>query len=288
MWNEQLETKLLMSPPVRDLLRYLFGNKKLVTIKRPACIIVRLSKESGSRKVRVIILPPRGYTSNSMDEASSHPETRKATILVKGAVRQGKAAFSVLRSLVKVIHFDKSSVKTKFSVPYVKINKQQRNVGIVVSAKEKIYVVKENGWGFYHNIINLSDEWLVLVLDKELRPQKRFNMNIINAIGYKNKKVLKEFFNKVQALGDSVFKIEGRLISKVIKFKPQESIPILIQMLNIDETGKHEPCTVYALILKIGRKYKVTTLRLLHEAVISKVAPRYYLDELIVKLSRLE
>ena len=55
-------------------------------------------------------------------------------------------------------------------------------------------------------------------------------------------------------------------------------------MLNVLETGKHESCTVYAIILKIGKE-NVKVIDFLKEAVKSKTAPKYYLEELIQKLS---
>ncbi len=55
-------------------------------------------------------------------------------------------------------------------------------------------------------------------------------------------------------------------------------------MLNVLETGKHEPCTVYATILKIGKTDK-KVLNYLEEALRNKTAPEYYLKELITKLS---
>ena len=63
-------------------------------------------------------------------------------------------------------------------------------------------------------------------------------------------------------------------------------VPALIEALNILETGKHEPCTVYAIILKIGRKQPQKTLAFLQEAKKAEEAPKYYLDELIKKIEK--
>ena len=72
-------------------------------------------------------------------------------------------------------------------------------------------------------------------------------------------------------------------LSKIYNFDVKTITPPLIEMLNVLETGKHEPCTVYALLLKVGRKNNI--LEYLKEAEKNKTAPKYYLEELIVKLS---
>jgi len=85
------------------------------------------------------------------------------------------------------------------------------------------------------------------------------------------------------ALGDTIFEKETKLIEEVCNFNVDTITPPLIEMLNVLETGKHEPCTVYAILLKVGRKNNI--IEYLKEAVKSKTAPKYYLEELIQKLS---
>ena len=53
-----------------------------------------------SRK-RFILLPPSGFTSNSIDELSCHPETRKAKIKIKGAIRPQNTGFIKLKNAIK-------------------------------------------------------------------------------------------------------------------------------------------------------------------------------------------
>jgi hypothetical protein len=52
----------------------------------------------------------------------------------------------------------------------------------------------------------------------------------------------------------------------------------------VEEKGRHEQCTIFAIILKIARKYPALALRFLEKAEVDKAAQSYYLRELIKKV----
>ncbi|MEK6868529.1 MAG: hypothetical protein AABX98_06925, partial [Nanoarchaeota archaeon] len=89
----------------------------------------------------------------------------------------------------------------------------------------------------------------------------------------------------IQEQGDLLFEQEADLVTNSCGISIDKILPALIDMLNILETGKHEACTVYAIILKIGRKNK-NTIHYLKDALKDNSAPKYYLEELIKKLSK--
>ena len=57
-------------------------------------------------------------------------------------------------------------------------------------------------------------------------------------------------------------------------------------MLNVQETGKHESCTFFGLLLKIAKKEQILVLDEVRKAKQSKTAPYYYLEDLESKLAK--
>ncbi len=100
------------------------------------------------------------------------------------------------------------------------------------------------------------------------------------------KKLARAYFKKVEENGDDLFEKDPSVVEKVVKLSPEKSLPVLIEGLNILETGRHEPCTVFATILKIGKKNRKITVKYLQDALTSQTAPNYYLTELVQKLEK--
>ena len=271
------------SQPVKETIRQLFQKKEIEVIQRPASFILKLTHEPEEKVFRIILLPPNGYTSNNVDETSPHPEVRRAKITIKGGIKLNKAGFSILKNVIKYQYYTSRDIKIVNDFPYPKIggiNYKEK----IVSAKEKLFVVRENGVGFYHNLVNLSNEWILLVLEKELRLQKEPNIEqTIRTYSLNDQKVFRTLYTKILRYGDKIFELDGQFITKVYNFDVAKSIPPLIEMLNVFETGKHEPCTVFGIILKIGKKNRLAVSNYLKEAVTEKTAPQYYLEELIKK-----
>ena len=276
---------ILNSTLVKTITKNLFDKREIEIIQRPASFIIRLKDEPEDRIFRIIFLPPHGFTANKIDETTPHPEVRKAKIEIKGGVRPDKSGLNLLKNCIKYQYYSIHNIKITEDEPYPKIGRQNYKEEIK-SSKQKFFVAEENGNGFYHSLVNLSNEWILLVLDKALRLQRTPELKSkIENLDKNEQKIINLLYEKILSLGDAVFEKETRLIEEVCNFDVDIITPPLIEMLNVLETGKHEPCTVYAIILKIGKK-NVKVIDFLKEAVKSKTAPKYYLDELIKKLSK--
>lgn len=272
------------SPQLRRVIQTVFDTKKVELIQRPASFIFELKHEPEERVFRIILLPPHGYTSNEKNQTSPHPEVRQAKIEIKGGIKPEKSGFSILKNILKYQYYTKRDIKIKNSLPYPKIGGKHYHER-VKSAKEKFFVVRENGTGFYHNLVNLSNEWLLLVLNKELRIQK--TPDVKSSVQFLHKKDQKTFltlYNQIVRHGDELFEKQKSLIARISNFDVAQAIPPLIEMLNVLETGKHEPCSVFGIILKISKQNKKLASTYLKEAVRQNKAPRYYLYELLKKL----
>jgi len=271
---------------VKAILKKFFKNQEIEFIQRPTSFIIRLKNEPEDKSFRIILLPPHGFTANKLDETNPHPEVRKAKIEIKWGIKPNKSWFNILKDVVKYQYYTIRDIKITKDEPYPKIGGQNYHEKIK-SSKQKFFVVRENGIGFYHSLVNLSNEWILLILEKELKFQKIPNLQSkVNNLDKSQQKDILTLYDKIILYGDNIFEKEKQLIEKICNFDIEKIIPSLIEMLNILETGKHEACTVYAIILKIGKKNK-KIIDYLKRAVENKTAPKYYLEELIKKISKI-
>lgn len=270
---------------VKTIITSLFNKNEIETIKRPACYIIRLRKEPNNKIHRIILLPPGGFTANNLNETNPHPEARNAKIEIKGGVKPNKSGFNLLKDCIKYQYYTIRNVNISQDDPYPVIGGEHYKEDLK-SSREKFFVVKENGIGFYHSLVNLSDEWILLVLEKDLIFQKDPGLDtIIKNLDKHNQEIINQLYEKIVQLGDMIFERERTLIVEVCNCGVDKVAPPLIEMLNILETGKHEACTVFAIILKIG-KGNPLMIDYLKQALRLKIAPHYYLEELIKKLSK--
>ncbi len=278
--------EILKSKLVGDIIKDRFNNKKLEVIKRQASYIIKLKDEPKDKVTRLILLSPSGFTSNRIDELSSHPEVRKAKVKIIGGVKPSRKGFNIIKKVIKFIYYTKREIKTIEDYPYVLADKNNSFYKEEIkSSREKFFVVKENGEGFYHNLINLSKEWVLLVLEKELRFQKEMNIiPKIENLNEKSKEIIRDLIQSVQEKGDNIFNENKELIKKLLELKANETLPALIEGLNMYETGKHEPCSIYALILKFAKKDKEIVIRYVKKALEKNEAQMYYLNELLEKI----
>jgi len=277
---------ILKSKVVKDATNLYFKNQRFEIINRGTSIIIRLKKEAGFKILRLILIAPNGYTSNKPNELAPHPEVRKATIKIKGAIKSENANLSYLKNIIKYIYYTKREINATLHKTYAlaDINNIYYKEDIR-SSKDNFFVVKENGNGFYHNLINLSSNWVLLILKKELKPIKKINITkYLN--NSDSKGVFQEIYSEIQDNGDNLFAINKKLVSKFVLIDYNLTILFLINLLNIYETGKHEPCTVFGLILKIAKQNPKQTLNYLNIALSNKEAPEYYLTELIKKITK--
>ncbi len=280
-------TEIIKLSPVKETIRRLFQNKETELIQRPGSYILKLLHEPEEQIFRIILLPPHGYTSNQVDETSPHPEARRAKITVKGGIKPHNSGFSILKDIIKYQYYSDRDIKIANDFPYPKTGGTDFKEKLI-SAKQAVFVVQENGIGFYHNLVNLSREWVLLVLEKELRLQKNPQIELaIHSLNAEDKRTLLTLYKKILRYGDLLFDNDKQLINKVCNFDVTKSIPPLIEMLNVHETGKHEACTVFGIILKIGKKNPEKVLKYLKEAAVQKSAPIYLLKKLQKKLGSL-
>lgn len=274
--------EILSSPVVKNTIRSVFHKKPFSVIERPGAFILELGEEPTDKITRMIILKPRGFTANSLQELSSHPEAREAVIEIKGAARGGNRGYSLLKKCLEFVYYPTRHAKTLTAYPYAKAEHALR---LVKNSRTKFKVVKPSGYGFYHNLHNLTKEWLVLILDKKLDLTKEIDYEVLDNCSEEEKRILLDFLRIVRERGDAIFGENNAIVEKVISLRPGKSLPALISFLNIPEMGKHEQCTVFAVILKIARKDKTFALKLLAEALAKNAAQPYYLSELIEKIS---
>ncbi len=230
---------------------------------------------------RIIVLPPHGFTADRIDLLSPHPEARKARIKIFGKINPTKKGF---KPLIKELRFDYSltrNILTEKSSAYATYSEKYCGRQLK-SWKNWFYVVKENGMGNFHNLINISDEWVIVLLEKDLLDQK--TINIVPHLK-KLPQLLQEKINKIEQSGDEIFRNKA-LISEALQFPDEILIPIFIQMLNVQETGKHENCTFFALLLKLAKNNKDLVLKEVKQAMTLKTAPNYYLEDLERKLTK--
>ena len=96
--------EILPSPIMKSTIKDLFGESPLDVIVRPASFVILLKDEPQEEIIRILVLRPHGFSANSAEELSSHPEAREATIEIKGAVRPGKVGYFPVRDCIEFRH----------------------------------------------------------------------------------------------------------------------------------------------------------------------------------------
>jgi len=257
----------------------------LEVIPRPACFIIRPKSEDAHFVKRLIVFPPNGFTADEKSMLNPHPEARKARVKILGEINPFKKGF---RPLVRKIEFTfsiKRDIPTENGSAYARFSKEFCG-SLLKSWKNWFYVTKENGWGFFHNLVNLSIGWVLAVLEKHLVDQKEINIrHYLDQLSKPQQNILLGCLREIQEHGDGIFENKN-VVSEVLKFPSSILVPILVQMLSMRENGKHEPCTIFALLLKIAKSNRNVVLKEVDRAKAYNLAPSYYLDEMAVKLRR--
>jgi len=70
------------------------------------------------------------------------------------------------------------------------------------------------------------------------------------------------------------------------KFPVQRVLPALGEMLFVHDSGMHEACTVFAMILKLSKDNPKEVTAYLEEARSSKAVPGYYATQLLDKIAK--
>lgn len=276
---------------VRALTKRICGDDPDV-IERPAAFVLRRKDEGEDRYLqRLILLPPHGYTANAINEACSHDEAESAKITIQGAIREGKQGFSKIKDCLLVAAFNRSSRVSALDEPYLTFSLEQQDPELRLmrhsAGEPPFHVVKPNGEGFYHNLISLSDEWLLLQLDKTLRPQKRVDLTPhLSLLRDQDATLLSQLHEAVVEHGDGVFHHQRALVNAVATLPPTISLPALGEMLHVHDTGRHEACSVFAIILKVGKRQPDTVISYLDAAMHNGDIPQYYAEQLMAKIGQ--
>lgn len=278
--------EIYQSRLLQQTLRRLFGEEPAEVIHRSASHILKRVHEPEETVTRILLLPPGGYTANTPAEMNSHPEVRYAKITVKGGIDPRKAGYSQVRQAIKVASYVSRDIPTEGPEPYARVDPAHPYYREQLkSAKETFFVVRENGEGFYHNLTNLTTRWMVLILEKFLTQRREMNFaGKLDRLPASDQAVFRCLIETITEKGDRIFKENADLVNQVAGLPPEQVLPGLIEGLNFQETGNHEPCSVYAVILKISRQQPGQALDYLEKARLARDAPLYYLDELIRKV----
>lgn len=287
--NYDLEfEKILHSPLLKETIKHEIGKEIEVVKRKSNMFVIKKKAEEGGKVKRILLLAPEGYTSNKIDYLNCHPEARSATIHFKGGIRPENKGFIKLKDALKFSYYLTKNIEgiTDFSEAKINFESELYRVSLK-SSNENFFVVKNDGEGFFHNLVNLSKEWIVLILNKELNDEKELiYQKLIEKMNSKDGKFAKLFIENLIKEGDSLFYSNPELVSTIIHSDPDIFMPLLINLLNIPETGKHEQCTIFAIILKIGRIHSKRVIKYLDDALYDGKAPNYYLRELITKLKK--
>lgn len=281
--------EILNSELVKGTIKDIFGDSDIEVADRRAYYMIKLKNEESDKVTRILLLHPKGYTTHDITETSSHPESRREKITIKGGIRPNKTGFNLLKNVIKFAYYTKRKIETYEDRPYVVIDKNNPYYKEEIkSSRETFFAVKENGEGFYHILINLSDEWLLLILEKELRLQKEMDIKSkIKDLESDKQKAILELIETTENIGDKIFNEHNELVDRVLELDIDDALPALIEALNIYESGNNEPCTIFAIILKFAEKKNSRLMQILKSALETNEAPKYYLQELIEKVSNL-
>ncbi len=254
----------------------------------PSSYVIKLKNETGGKTgrdlKRLIILPPAGYTANQVGLMNSHDEVQEASITVLGAVRPGKSQFSTLKNCIAFVHAPLNDCDPTLGVPYKTVKDPEVKRETLDSGQKRKVADAKNGHGFYHNLVNLTDDYIVLELDKELRlTMKPVNLEpFMKDTDQKFAEMIKGYFQQVQKYGDMIFDKAPEAVNEIVNYSDKAKIiPPLIEMLKVHDAGKHEACTVFATLLKIAKSDPKEFLTQVKESQGSTSEPSFYLEQLV-------
>ena len=281
---------VLQTDYVAALARKVCGEEPVV-VRRPTTNVVKREEETDRQVDRLIVLPPKGHTANRINQTNSYAEVERATIQVHGAVRSGKRGFSKVKDCLLRVSFNEASLVSRLEKPYIEFDLDDPNPSfekmIHSSGEAPFHVVKPDGMGVYHSLINLKDEWLVLELHKVLRPRREPVLEpFLHGMPRKQADLLREVHAGIVEFGDELFAQRPDLIEAVMALPPATTLPALGELLHVRDTGRHEACTAFALILRMGKTHRLPTTEYLWKAREAEAIPAYYADQLLAKIAR--
>ena len=277
---------------VKALIRHELG-EDIDVVERHASFSIAQKDEDERHVHRIIMLPPHGYTANAPEQMNAHDEVEQATIEIKGAVRKGKNGLSKLKNCLLLAALPENGDVSDLDVPYLTfdISDCANNPDLVLdmhsAGEAPFHVVRKDGFGFYHNLINLTDDWLVLELNKTVRSMKPIDLaRHLTSVPETTAHLLKRLHQNILLHGDEVFDKAPNLVTQIARLPANDVLPALGEMLHARETGRHEACTAFGMILKVANQDPTAVMRYLETALEVKAAPPYYLKQLMEKVQR--
>ncbi|MBI1301217.1 MAG: hypothetical protein GC137_06095 [Alphaproteobacteria bacterium] len=273
---------------VKALLRNTVGDDPDVIV-RPASFFFRKKDEDEREMHRVILIPPAGYTADAPNKMNSHDEAERATIEVVGGIRVGKRGFSRLKDALLFAGKNENGKTSELDKPYMVYSIDDPDPDLVLSrhssGEPPFHVVKPDGFGFYHNLTNTSGDWLALKLHKICRPMREVNLTPhLQGLEEGHANALKRLYQGILLHGDGVFEHMPSAVHNIEAIPIADALPALGEMLYVRDTGRHEACTAFAMILKLGRKDRATVMGYLTETLDAQTVPQYYANQLMAKI----
>ena len=146
-------------------------------------------------------------------------------------------------------------------------------------------VVKPNGYGFWHALTNTGNEWVVLILEKELTPQRPASIEAaLEDLSQNQKDRLLTFSAEIARSGDHVFERSANPLDTFGDVPRDTLARFFVALLNTPEGANHEQCTAVALLLKLAKTDKKTVIRTCKQSLKSSEAPSFYLKDILRKL----
>lgn len=279
----------------KHFMKALIGHKlgdDVEVIERHASFSLASKNEDERQVKRIILLPPHGYTANTPEQMNAHDEVESATIEVKGAIREGKNGLSRLKDCLLLAALPENGAVSDLDVPYLTYDiSGDDNPDLILekhsAGEAPFHVVRKDGFGFYHNLVNLTNDWLVLELNKTVRPMKPVNLAPhIENVPEETANLLKRIHQNIILYGDELFNKAPNLVTQIEKLPASDVLPALGEMLYAHETGKHEACTAFGMILKMAKHNQEETLNYLNTVLKAQSVPPYYARQLVEKIER--
>ncbi len=287
LWGTRLFSwgEIFASQLVKKELQNIFDNQPHQVVKRKSSYVIRLKNEPNDHIKRIIILPPNGSTAgeysgllDNHDKLSPHPETLEAQATIRGGIAPGRLGYRRIDRAMKFSYFSK---------PKVNFTKDSPKEEYKSSHIPPFKVVKPNGYGFWHNLCNQSNEWVLLILEKKLVASNPVTLDkTIKLLAPDKKAKISELIEKIKTQGDQIFKKKLNPLDNLERIDIKYIVSALISALNLPEHANHESCTAVALLLKLAKRNRNLVLKECQNALKENRAPAFYLNEIIDKLER--
>jgi len=278
---------MLDTPLLRRTAARFLGEGETEIVDRSNHFFLRLTAEADRQVLkRLLILAPNGYTGVEADLLNVHPEARTVKLTILGELAAGKRGYRPLVEEVRFLYAAQRDVPTIDNLPYARFS-DEYCAATLKSWRNSWYAVNMSGWGNYHSLQNLSDEWVVVSVEKHLLDRKEVTSEaLLFGLNPDEREAACRFGVLVKALGDRFF--EDPEASLVVSQMDNEKLADLcLLLLNLAETGRHEPCTSFAILLQLARRDKRMIEGKVEEAIRRGISPYYYLQDLQRKLARL-